>query len=184
MSRTEVNLERNQSRRNVISLPSADAHGLWIYDDDGVRVAEYREGAVTKSKQKPNWYFVRLSSLHRILIPLCTGLSIRRMVSCNQSIFGFSHGNQQSSQEDRFHNPHARSFPPALCISCGRHRCLGGRLRRFTTMLKALPAKTGMAFVLIQHLEPAHQSALASLRPRCNARARGPSSLARRRSLS
>ena len=38
-----------------------------------------------------------------------------------------------------------------------------GGLAAFTALLKALPPKTGMAFVLIQHLEPNHPSALASL---------------------
>ena len=35
--------------------------------------------------------------------------------------------------------------------------------RRSPTLLKALPPKSGMAFVLIQHLEPTHESALTSL---------------------
>ncbi len=38
-----------------------------------------------------------------------------------------------------------------------------GGLAAFTALLKALPAKTGMAFVLIQHLEPKHESALTAL---------------------
>jgi two-component system CheB/CheR fusion protein len=38
-----------------------------------------------------------------------------------------------------------------------------GGLAAFTALLKALPPKSGMAFVLIQHLEPSHESALASL---------------------
>ena len=38
-----------------------------------------------------------------------------------------------------------------------------GGLAAFTALLKALPAKTGMAFVLIQHLEPKHESALTTL---------------------
>jgi len=38
-----------------------------------------------------------------------------------------------------------------------------GGLAAFTALLKALPSKSGMAFVLIQHLEPQHESALASL---------------------
>ena len=37
-----------------------------------------------------------------------------------------------------------------------------GGLAAFTALLKALPSKTGMAFVLIQHLEPKHESALAT----------------------
>jgi two-component system, chemotaxis family, CheB/CheR fusion protein len=38
-----------------------------------------------------------------------------------------------------------------------------GGLEAFTAFLKALPPDTGMAFVLIQHLDPTHQSILASL---------------------
>jgi two-component system CheB/CheR fusion protein len=38
-----------------------------------------------------------------------------------------------------------------------------GGLAAFTALLKALPSKSGMAFVLIQHLEPTHESALTSL---------------------
>ncbi len=38
-----------------------------------------------------------------------------------------------------------------------------GGLVAFTQLLKALPSKSGMAFVLIQHLEPGHESALTAL---------------------
>ena len=38
-----------------------------------------------------------------------------------------------------------------------------GGLAAFTELLKALPARSGMAFVLIQHLEPSHESALTAL---------------------
>jgi two-component system CheB/CheR fusion protein len=38
-----------------------------------------------------------------------------------------------------------------------------GGLAAFTALLKALPSKSGMAFVLIQHLEPKHESALTIL---------------------
>src|SRR5271163_4171065 len=38
-----------------------------------------------------------------------------------------------------------------------------GGLAAFTALLKALPPKSGMAFVLIQHLERSHESALSSL---------------------
>ena len=38
-----------------------------------------------------------------------------------------------------------------------------GGLAAFTALLKALPPQTGMAFVLIQHLEPKHESALTAL---------------------
>ena len=38
-----------------------------------------------------------------------------------------------------------------------------GGLEAFTQLLKALPADTGMAFVLVQHLAPTHASALAEI---------------------
>jgi two-component system, chemotaxis family, CheB/CheR fusion protein len=38
-----------------------------------------------------------------------------------------------------------------------------GGLAAFTALLKALPPESGMAFVLIQHLEPKHESALTTL---------------------
>lgn len=38
-----------------------------------------------------------------------------------------------------------------------------GGLEAFTELLKALPDNTGMAFVLVQHLDPAHESALADI---------------------
>ncbi len=38
-----------------------------------------------------------------------------------------------------------------------------GGLEAFTELLKALPAKSGMGFVLIQHLEPTHESVLTQL---------------------
>ena len=38
-----------------------------------------------------------------------------------------------------------------------------GGLEAFAERLRALPADTGMAFVLVQHLEPSHQSILSDL---------------------
>ncbi len=38
-----------------------------------------------------------------------------------------------------------------------------GGLEAVTQLLKTLPAHTGMAFVLVQHLDPTHESALTSL---------------------
>jgi two-component system, chemotaxis family, CheB/CheR fusion protein len=38
-----------------------------------------------------------------------------------------------------------------------------GGLEAFTQLLKNLPADTGMAFVLVQHLAPTHRSALAEI---------------------
>ena len=38
-----------------------------------------------------------------------------------------------------------------------------GGLEAFSALLKHLPLDTGMAFVLVQHLDPAHDSALTQL---------------------
>jgi len=38
-----------------------------------------------------------------------------------------------------------------------------GGLEAFLRLLEALPVDTGMAFVLIQHLDPAHKSELTSI---------------------
>jgi two-component system CheB/CheR fusion protein len=38
-----------------------------------------------------------------------------------------------------------------------------GGLEAFTQQLKALPSRTGMAYVLVQHLDPTHESALTEL---------------------
>src|SRR5229473_4804680 len=38
-----------------------------------------------------------------------------------------------------------------------------GGLEAFTRLLKALPSRTGMAYVLVQHLDPSHESALTEL---------------------
>src|SRR5712692_1592069 len=38
-----------------------------------------------------------------------------------------------------------------------------GGLEAFSELLKSLPADTGMALVLIQHLDPQHESALVEL---------------------
>src|SRR6185436_6116424 len=43
-----------------------------------------------------------------------------------------------------------------------------GGLEAFTKLLQNLPADTGMAFVLIQHLDPKHESMLASLLARAS----------------
>ena len=42
-----------------------------------------------------------------------------------------------------------------------------GGLEAFSRLLQGLPLDTGMAFVLVQHLDPAHDSVLASLLARC-----------------
>ena len=44
-----------------------------------------------------------------------------------------------------------------------------GGLEAFTQLLKALPADTGMAFVLVQHLDPTHESQLPEVLARTTA---------------
>ena len=58
--------------------------------------------------------------------------------------------------------PHSNLTPtlPFPVVAIGAS---AGGLAAFSTLLKALPPKSGMAFVLIQHLEPGHESALTSL---------------------
>src|SRR5277367_6645251 len=38
-----------------------------------------------------------------------------------------------------------------------------GGLEAFSTLLKQLPSNTGFGFVLVQHLDPQHESALADI---------------------
>jgi len=52
---------------------------------------------------------------------------------------------------------------PALTFPVVAIGASAGGLEAFTALLKALPSKSGMAFVLVQHLDPKHKSALASL---------------------
>jgi two-component system, chemotaxis family, CheB/CheR fusion protein len=59
-------------------------------------------------------------------------------------------------------------LPPGDVLAGDRFPIVGlgasaGGLEAFTAFLKALPANTGMGFVLIQHLDPTHESALVSL---------------------
>jgi two-component system CheB/CheR fusion protein len=61
--------------------------------------------------------------------------------------------------------PHAGDPEPPGAASCtvvGIGASAGG-LEAFSELLNALPGDTGMAFVLIQHLDPHHSSALAGL---------------------
>jgi PAS domain S-box-containing protein len=55
-------------------------------------------------------------------------------------------------------SPAARKIPPIVGIGAS-----AGGLEAFTQLLRALPADTGMAFVLVQHLEPSRESVLTKL---------------------
>jgi two-component system CheB/CheR fusion protein len=57
---------------------------------------------------------------------------------------------------------HAARRPQAPCPVVGIGASAGG-LEAFRQLLGALPADTGMAYVLVQHLDPRHESILADL---------------------
>lgn len=54
----------------------------------------------------------------------------------------------------------ARASLPFPVVGVGAS---AGGLKAFTRLLRALPADSGMAYVLVQHLAPAHESALAEI---------------------
>src|SRR5436309_589779 len=56
-----------------------------------------------------------------------------------------------------------RGFFPVVGIGAS-----AGGLEAFTRLLQKLPADTGMAIVLIQHLDPKHESILTSLLSRAS----------------
>jgi two-component system CheB/CheR fusion protein len=58
--------------------------------------------------------------------------------------------------------PPAEPRPPAPFSIVGIGASAGG-LEAFTQLLQALPSDTGLGFVLVQHLAPAHPSALAAI---------------------
>ena len=57
----------------------------------------------------------------------------------------------------------AARLSPGLSFPVVAIGASAGGLAAFTALLKALPVRSGMAFVLIQHLEPKHESALTTL---------------------
>jgi two-component system, chemotaxis family, CheB/CheR fusion protein len=68
-------------------------------------------------------------------------------------------GGQESARREKFAQASvgAKAFP---IVGIGAS---AGGLEAFTQVLRHLPADTGMAFVLVQHLDPVHESALTSL---------------------
>src|SRR5437867_3648341 len=52
------------------------------------------------------------------------------------------------------------AWPPFPMVGIGAS---AGGLEAATQLLKHLPSDTGMGFVLVQHLDPAHESALAQI---------------------
>ncbi len=69
-------------------------------------------------------------------------------------------GDEQNAQERQ--PPNAIPADPEKCFVVGIGASAGG-LEAFGEFLKALPRDTGMAFVLVQHLDPHHTSVLAGL---------------------
>src|SRR5215831_6557701 len=68
---------------------------------------------------------------------------------------------RRTSKEDGPTTTH-KAIPPADCPIVGIGASAGG-LEAFQRLLKTVPDKTGMAFVLIQHLDPGHESILNKL---------------------
>src|SRR5215472_3324080 len=58
----------------------------------------------------------------------------------------------------RQEHPHRPDSFPIVGVGAS-----AGGLEAMTQLIKALPGETGMAFVLVQHLDPTHESALTSL---------------------
>ena len=70
---------------------------------------------------------------------------------------------KKSSASQRGAGDGTPSLRPGLSFPVVAIGASAGGLAAFTALLKALPSKSGMAFVLIQHLEPKHESALTTL---------------------
>lgn len=64
---------------------------------------------------------------------------------------------QQLNDENRRENI-VRQF-----ISCSGHWCFGRGLAAFKKLIKAIPEKSGLAYVLVQHLDPTHESLLTEI---------------------
>src|SRR5258708_4488782 len=69
---------------------------------------------------------------------------------------------KESKQPHSARQPKDVRAESTMCPVVGIGASAGG-LEAFTKLLQNLPANTGMAFVLIQHLDPNHESILASL---------------------
>jgi two-component system CheB/CheR fusion protein len=63
------------------------------------------------------------------------------------------------SEQARFGGPPPEN-PPSLVVGIGAS---AGGLAAFRSFLDNMPADTGMAFVLVQHLDPVHKSMLVEL---------------------
>jgi len=70
---------------------------------------------------------------------------------------GHAHPNLELASETDYSPPRGNPFP---IVGIGAS---AGGLEAFAQLLAALPEKTGMAFVLVQHLDPQHESLLAEI---------------------
>src|ERR1051325_3588833 len=70
---------------------------------------------------------------------------------------GHAHPNPEIATETDYSPPRGNPFP---IVGIGAS---AGGLDAFGQLLAALPEKTGMAFVLVQHLDPQHESLLAEI---------------------
>ena len=66
----------------------------------------------------------------------------------------------RSPQDTEAHVSASRRRPPLLVVGIGAS---AGGLAAFRSFFDHMPADTGMAFVLVQHLDPDHKSMLAEL---------------------
>ncbi len=79
------------------------------------------------------------------------------------------HKSPVSRKPAALRQPRRRSLPVGLgCPIVGIGASAGG-LEAFTQLLRQLPVDTGFGFVLVQHLDPQHESALAQLLARATA---------------
>src|SRR5690348_15437675 len=70
---------------------------------------------------------------------------------------GHAHPNPELATETDYNPPRGNPFP---IVGIGAS---AGGLEAFAQFLAGLPEKTGMAFVLVQHLDPQHESLLAEI---------------------
>src|SRR5690242_9183355 len=70
---------------------------------------------------------------------------------------GHAHPDPERATESDYSPPRGNPFP---IVGIGAS---AGGLEAFAQLLAALPEKTGLAFVLVQHLDPQHESLLAEI---------------------
>src|ERR1041385_6950618 len=70
---------------------------------------------------------------------------------------GHAHPDPEIATENDYSPPRGNPFP---VVGVGAS---AGGVEAFTKLIAALPERTGMAFVLVQHLDPHHQSILRDI---------------------